>query len=87
MTEPTSTILLSGATGYVGGRLGPRLLREGYRLRCLVRSPRKLLAQAWANDERVEIVELDLSDGSPKTEALLTERLRGCAAATIEWMR
>lgn len=81
MTEPTSTILLSGATGYVGGRLGPRLLREGYRLRCLVRSPRKLLAQAWANDERVEIVELDLSDGSPKTEALLTERLRGCAAA------
>ena len=30
-------ILVTGATGYVGGRLVPRLLEAGYRVRCLVR--------------------------------------------------
>ncbi len=33
-------ILVTGATGYVGGRLVPRLLEAGYRVRCLVRDPR-----------------------------------------------
>ncbi len=80
MSEHTPTIVLTGATGYVGGRLGPRLLSKGYRLRCLVRSKKKLLAQAWANDERVEIVELDLADDSAETEARLTESMRGCDA-------
>ena len=31
--------LVTGATGYIGGRLVPRLLEAGYRLRCLVRDP------------------------------------------------
>ena len=35
-------IAIAGATGYIGGRLAPRLLEAGYSLRCLVRSPRKL---------------------------------------------
>ncbi len=81
MSEHAPTILLTGATGYVGGRLAPRLLSEGYRLRCLVRSRKKLLAQAWADDERVEIVELDLADGAPETDSRLTESMRGCDAA------
>ena len=32
----TQRILVTGATGYVGGRLFPRLLEAGYDVRCLV---------------------------------------------------
>ena len=38
-------ILVAGATGYVGGRLVPRLLQTGYRVRCLVRTPTNLQHQ------------------------------------------
>lgn len=55
-------ILVTGATGYIGGRLVPRLLEAGYRVRCAVRSPRKLESRGWARDPRVEIVEADLND-------------------------
>lgn len=34
-------IFLTGATGFIGGHLAPRLLRDGHELRCLVRSPGK----------------------------------------------
>ena len=33
---------MAGATGYVGGKLVPRLLQAGYRVRCLVRKPTNL---------------------------------------------
>jgi len=43
-------VLLTGATGTIGGRLLPRLLDDGHRVRCLVRDPdrarRQLPAQA-----------------------------------------
>ena len=35
-------ILVTGATGYVGGRLVPRLLEAGYRVRLLVRDRTRL---------------------------------------------
>ncbi|MCR9291561.1 MAG: NAD(P)H-binding protein [bacterium] len=35
-------ILLTGATGYVGGQLLERLVRSGFRVRCLTRNPSKL---------------------------------------------
>lgn len=47
-------ILVTGATGYVGGRLVPRLLEAGYRVRVLVRDPARLQGRVWIN--RVEIV-------------------------------
>ncbi|SEP70416.1 Uncharacterized conserved protein YbjT, contains NAD(P)-binding and DUF2867 domains [Lentzea xinjiangensis] len=50
--------LVTGATGYLGGRLVPRLLAEGHRVRCLVRSPEKLRDVPWA--DRVEIVRGDV---------------------------
>jgi uncharacterized protein YbjT (DUF2867 family) len=38
-TPETSLILLTGASGYIGGRLLPSLENQGYRLRCLARHP------------------------------------------------
>jgi uncharacterized protein YbjT (DUF2867 family) len=35
-------ILLTGATGYVGGRLLPLLERRGLPVRCLTRRPERL---------------------------------------------
>jgi uncharacterized protein YbjT (DUF2867 family) len=53
-------VLVTGATGYVGGRLVPRLLDAGYRVRCLVRDRARLQGRAW--QPRVEIVEGDARD-------------------------
>ncbi|HUQ48155.1 MAG TPA: SDR family oxidoreductase [Gemmatimonadaceae bacterium] len=55
-----SVILVTGATGYIGGRLVPRLLKEGHRVRCLVRDPARLQGRAWHDD--VEIVAGDVLD-------------------------
>jgi uncharacterized protein YbjT (DUF2867 family) len=52
--------LVTGATGYIGGRLAPRLLAAGHTVRCLARSAGRLRDVPWA--EQVEIVEGDLSD-------------------------
>lgn len=51
-------ILVTGATGYVGGQLIPRLLENGYEVRALVRDPAKLDAFAWR--ERVQIAVADV---------------------------
>jgi uncharacterized protein YbjT (DUF2867 family) len=51
-----STLFVTGATGYIGGRLVPRLVERGYRVRCLVRSAAKLRARPWAGQDRVEVV-------------------------------
>jgi uncharacterized protein YbjT (DUF2867 family) len=52
--------LVTGATGYIGGRLVPELLAEGHSVRCLARTPRKLRDQPWA--EQVETVTGDVTD-------------------------
>jgi uncharacterized protein YbjT (DUF2867 family) len=70
------TMAIAGATGYVGGRLAPRLLELGYAVRCLVRSPEKLADRHWVKGPGVEVRRIDLTD-----LAALTESLRGCTAA------
>jgi len=40
-------VLVTGATGYVGGRLVPRLLDAGYGVRCLVRDASRLQGRSW----------------------------------------
>lgn len=50
-----SYVLVTGVTGYVGGRLVPRLLEAGYRVRVLVRGePQRLSSRSWY--EQVDIV-------------------------------
>lgn len=53
-------ILVTGATGYIGGRLVPRLLEAGYHVRCLVRDPARLQGRAWF--ARVEVAKGDALD-------------------------
>ena len=46
-------LLLTGASGYVGGRLLSRLLASGHKVRCLVRGPRSIPASVSPNCEVV----------------------------------
>src|SRR5690349_8048864 len=50
---------LTGATGYVGGRLLPLLEAKGYRVRCLCRKPAHLTSKVGKN---TEVVKADLSN-------------------------
>lgn len=52
--------LVTGATGYVGARLVPRLLDEGHQVSALARNPVKLADVPWR--ERAEIAHGDLGD-------------------------
>jgi uncharacterized protein YbjT (DUF2867 family) len=52
------SVLVTGATGYIGGRLVPRLLEAGFRVRCLVRDAARLQGRPWA--DRVEVVTGDV---------------------------
>jgi nucleoside-diphosphate-sugar epimerase len=63
LTEARATIFVPGATGYIGGRLAPRLIERGYEVRCLARNRAKLLARPWAGNQHVEVVEGDASNG------------------------
>ncbi|RIV32692.1 SDR family oxidoreductase [Micromonospora radicis] len=51
--------LVTGATGYIGGRLAPRLLAQGHDVRCLARRAGRLRDVPWAG--QVEVAEADLS--------------------------
>jgi uncharacterized protein YbjT (DUF2867 family) len=59
--------LVTGATGYIGGRLAPRLLEVGHQVRCLTRSADRLRDVPWA--ARADVVEGDLTDGSGLEDA------------------
>lgn len=53
-------ILVTGATGYIGGRLVPCLLEQGYRVRCFVRDAERLEGHPW--EGQVEVVQGDVLD-------------------------
>jgi uncharacterized protein YbjT (DUF2867 family) len=63
----TSLILLTGASGYIGGRLLPSLEEQGYRLRCLARHP-DILRQKVSST--TEVVEGDVLDRQSLDNAL-----------------
>ncbi|GGI85085.1 SDR family oxidoreductase [Pseudarthrobacter scleromae] len=74
MTETSSTprtsrtVLVTGATGYIGGRLVPKLLEAGHTVKVLVRSPDKIAGVPWR--DQVEVVESSLDDGGALRKAL-----------------
>lgn len=66
-------VLVTGATGYIGGRLVPRLAEQGHFVRCFARSANRLHGR-FSGD--VEIVE-----GSVNDPAALSDALAGCDVA------
>ncbi len=71
MTAPQTTprlALVTGATGYIGGRLVPELLDAGFRVRVLARSPDRLRDRPWAND--IEVVAGDATNAADVSKAV-----------------
>jgi uncharacterized protein YbjT (DUF2867 family) len=68
--EPNSRlILVTGVTGYIGGRLVPRLLKAGYQVRVLVRDPARLQGRPWL--AQVEVRQGDVLDPQTLNPALV----------------
>ena len=61
-------ILVTGATGYIGGRLVPRLLVAGCQVRCLARDASRLDGFPWR--EKIEAVEGDALDPASLVKAM-----------------
>jgi len=66
MTE--KHILVTGASGYIAGLLIPRLLEDGYRVRCMVRNYEKIANRPWIGS--VSVMEADVTDPASMIPAL-----------------
>ncbi|MET7280545.1 SDR family oxidoreductase [Kribbella sp. NPDC005582] len=60
--------LVTGVTGYIGGRLVPELLRAGFAVRAMARNPERLRDRPWYGD--VEIAEADAGDAEQLRAAM-----------------
>jgi uncharacterized protein YbjT (DUF2867 family) len=67
-------VLVTGATGYIGGRLVPRLLEQGHEVHVLVRSPERIRGRPWADRVHVHA-------GNANDSAAVEGALRGMDAA------
>ncbi|OYN81661.1 DUF2867 domain-containing protein [Mycolicibacterium sphagni] len=67
MSAQQTRCLVTGATGYVGSRLIPRLLDDGFAVRALARTPDKLATVPWR--DRVQVARGDLVDADSLTDA------------------
>lgn len=69
-------VLVTGATGYIGGRLIPELLKKGWRVRAASRSIEKLKSRPWAGHPSVELMAMDVF-----SRESLERACAGCSAA------
>jgi uncharacterized protein YbjT (DUF2867 family) len=46
----TTKVAVTGSSGYIGGRLVPRLIVENHEVVCLARNPAKLAGRSWSDD-------------------------------------
>ncbi len=77
MTDNTEkTVLVLGASGYVGGRLVPILLESGWKVKAGARNPDKLSCRTYARHSRFEPVKVDVLD-----QESLNKACAGCMAA------
>jgi uncharacterized protein YbjT (DUF2867 family) len=76
MMDKDHPVLVTGATGYVGGRLIPRLLTAGYRVRAMGRSLEKMAQRKWACHPGIELVR-----GDVQRKEDLVHAAHGCRAA------
>ncbi len=60
--------MVTGATGYIGGRLVPRLLEAGHEVRVLVRGFDSVRGRSWEND--VEVMRGDLLEPASLSEVV-----------------
>ncbi|MFZ0531471.1 MAG: NAD(P)H-binding protein, partial [Propionicimonas sp.] len=67
-------IAVAGATGYIGGRLVPRLLQEGHEVVCLARNPGKLDGRPWRHQVEVRHADVLRAESLPAA-------LAGCDVA------
>lgn len=74
MNSTKSLILVTGATGYIGGRLVPRLLSAGYQVRCLVRDADRLQGRSWSKAVQIAV-------GDVLNPETLAEAMKGVDAA------
>ena len=74
--KPIKPVLVTGATGYVSGRLIPLLLADGYKVKAMGRSIPKMNDRPWAQDKNVELVKGDIQD-----IASLRQAVKGCGTA------
>lgn len=67
------SVAVLGASGYIGGRLVPALLEQGFQVRALGRSAAKLACRPWGSHPRVQVTRADALD-----QESLARALEGC---------
>ncbi len=72
-SKTASPVLVTGATGYVAGRLIPELLAKGFAVRAMGRSLKKMGARPWASHPQAQLVKGDIMD----TQSL-KRAVKGC---------
>lgn len=72
VVAPGGLVLVTGASGYIGGRLVGELIQAGYRVRCLVRTPAKVSGAPWAGSAEVVTGDVhgDLGDALTGVDAV-----------------
>ena len=65
--ELSPRVLVTGATGYVGGRLIPYLIKQGYQVRCFIRNHEDVNSRNWKN---VEVFKGDVFDTKSLEQAM-----------------